>query len=248
MRTQLNGYVVADDDKWLYDWFEIGCFSPATVREAVANNPNDEDLVLEINSGGGNAFAGFEIYSILRNAKCHTVAEVQSLAASAASTVMVGADRCYLSPVAQVMIHLPMLSTDGNYHDHEESISMLNSVTESILNGYQLKCGSKATREQLRDLMEQSTWMPAQEAINIGLADGVLNSGNGSMTVLNAIDCPSVADLMAKYEAAVKDGAQAVPGHDVAVENNSDPTGTEPENNTTADWQTEARRQLLQEI
>ena len=154
MRIQLNGEVIPSEYQWLYDWFGISAYSPDMVRQAIESNPVGEDLELEINSVGGSAFAGFEIYSILRAAKCNTVAIVQSLAASAASTVMVGCRKVLLSPVAQVMIHLPATTTEGNQRDHRESLQMLDSVTQSILNGYQLRCGDKASREQLEELME----------------------------------------------------------------------------------------------
>ena len=90
MRVTLNGEVISDDYQWLYDYFEIAAFSPGVIRQALRDNPEGEELVLEINSVGGSVFAGFEIYTLLRGAECHTVAEVQSLAASAASTVMAG--------------------------------------------------------------------------------------------------------------------------------------------------------------
>lgn len=82
MRTQLNGYVVDDEFLWMYDWFEIPAFSPQRVQDALENAPEGEEMIFEINSNGGSVFAGFEIYSVLRNAKQRTVAEIQSIAAS----------------------------------------------------------------------------------------------------------------------------------------------------------------------
>ena len=70
MRVRLNGTVIPSGSQWLYDYFGIDAFSPALVRQAVENNPEGEDLELEINSPGGSVFAGFEIYSILREACC----------------------------------------------------------------------------------------------------------------------------------------------------------------------------------
>ena len=68
MRATLNGYVVADDDVWIYEFFGYSVFSPATVRQAIQDNPDGEELVLELNSPGGSVFAGFEMYSVLRRA------------------------------------------------------------------------------------------------------------------------------------------------------------------------------------
>ena len=88
MRYSLNGHIVADSDAPILRWWGIPAACPADIRSALAENPADEEFVLEINSGGGSVFAGFEMYSLLRNASrqgVHTRAEVQSLAGSAAS-------------------------------------------------------------------------------------------------------------------------------------------------------------------
>lgn len=220
MRTQLNGYVVGDEDQWLYDWFEIPAFSPKTVRDTLENAPDDEEVVFEINSGGGSVFAGFEMYSVLRNAKQRTVAEVQSIAASAASTVMLGCDEVQASPVAQVMIHLPLTSTDGNRYDHLESVNILDSLTESILNAYVLKCGGRATRDELKRLMRTSAWMTAPEAQGLGLVDtiigqesidpsAIINCAGGvshGIRSLAAAPMPSAVFLRQRYEALVEEG------------------------------------------
>ena len=122
MRVTLNGIVAADDDVEIYQWFGYSAFSPKAVRDAVAATPEGEDLVLEINSGGGSVFAGSEIYSVLRASSVHTVAEVQSLAASAASYLCLGCDEVQISPVAQMMIHLPATYTEGNRTAHLQAL------------------------------------------------------------------------------------------------------------------------------
>lgn len=269
MRIQLNGEVIPDEYQWLYDWFGISAFSPAVVRQAVESNPVGEDLELEINSVGGSVFAGFEIYSILQAAKCNTVAMVQSLAASAASTIMVGCRRVFLSPVAQVMIHLPATSTEGNQRAHRESLRMLDSITQSILNGYQLRCGDRVSREQLEALMETETWLPAQDAIELGLADAIVVGGETvdvsvlPVSVVNAVGggiralatnavCRNPDALMALYQQMVAAGIKpAADGHPVELPTPPD-SGTNPalnhsvapadtESAVSDDWRNEAR-------
>ncbi|MFR1050276.1 MAG: head maturation protease, ClpP-related [Lachnospirales bacterium] len=231
MRVTLNGEVISDDVQWLYDYFDIPGFSPGVVRQALRDNPEGEELVLEINSVGGSVFAGFEIFTLLRGAGCPTVAEVQSLAASAASTVMSGCSRVLVSPVAQIMLHQPQLATDGNIDDHDRSIRMLESIQRSIVNGYAARCGEKATRRQLENLMNRESWLTAQEAVDIGLADGILGQEEGgaalAMNVVNSVGSGirslasggygghSPADLLARYEQAVRAGAEPAPGHPV---------------------------------
>ncbi|HAX35869.1 MAG TPA: peptidase, partial [Tyzzerella sp.] len=116
-KIEVKGTIVGNADKWIYEWFGMDATCPKDVNAAISE-ANGEPLLVEINSGGGSVFAGFEMYSVLRSAGCRTVAEVQSLAASAASVVMLGCQEVHASPVAQVMIHLPSMGTQGDRYDH----------------------------------------------------------------------------------------------------------------------------------
>lgn len=174
MRVTLNGYVSADEDLEIYEYFDYPAFGPKTVRQAVENCPTDEELVFEINSYGGSAFSGAEIYSVLRDAKVKTRAEIQSLAASAASYLALGCDEVWISPVAQMMIHLPSTVTEGNKQEHQDSIRALDAMTNAILNAYELKSAGKKTRQELARMMERTEWLTAQDAFDAGLVDGIL--------------------------------------------------------------------------
>ena len=213
MRIPLNGQVVDTGDQWLYDWFHIDAFSPATLRKALADNPKGEDLELELNSPGGSVFAGFELYSLIREAKCKTVAIVQSLAASAASTVMAACDEVRMSPVAQVMIHLPASVAAGDQDRMKHEARVLESITQSILNGSEVKCRGKASRARLEALLRAESWLTAQEAVELGLADRILFQELPQ--VVNALNGPTAADLLRKYEQMVRDGAKPAEGHPV---------------------------------
>lgn len=229
-RIKCNGYVVSDTMGPLYEKYNYPVIYPARIRQAIEDTPEGEDLVLELNSGGGSVFSGFEIYSVLRNAGCNTVAEIQSIAGSAASTIACGCKTVMMSPVAQLMIHDPSMGTHGNIREHKESLHVLNAIKESILNGYVARCGSKCSRERLHALMTKETWLPAQEAVEIGLADGILyedvtdpgavincvQSGFRDFAIGSAL--PSIEELRA-LEAA--DGAES-------GESNSTPAGTPP--------------------
>lgn len=224
MRVTLNGIIAADDDAWLYEFFGYSAFSPATIRQALRDNPEGEDLVLEINSGGGSVFAGFEMYSVLRASGVRTRAEIQSLAASAASTLAMGCGEVWISPVAEMMIHLPSTCTEGDRNEHRQSIHVLDTIAESILNGYEAKSGGKRSREELSRMMQASTWLTAQEALDAGLVDGILFQDDGPLpgNIVNAVGCglraiagsgglPDPEQLRAQYRAMQGGGAQTPP-------------------------------------
>ena len=213
MRTQLNGYIVADEDAWVYRFFGYRVSSPQDIRKALAENPPGETLTLEINSPGGSMFAGFEMYSVLRGAGCDTEAEVQSLAASAASTAMLGCKRVKATPVAQVMVHNPAVNADGNQYDHRKTAEDLGKFAQSILNAYELKCRGKRTRTELEAMMDAETWLPVQEAVEAGLVDEIIGGaqllapqvvncvGGGLRALCGAGGLPGAAELRAKKAA-----------------------------------------------
>lgn len=246
-RINLSGPVVGDDLGLIYDYFGYATIYPQKVRMALEQNPDGEELVLEINSTGGQVWAGFEIYSLLRASNVHSVAEVQSVAASAASTITSGCSEVRMSPVAQIMIHDPSLCGGGNIREHKEGLQMLNAVKESILNGYAARCGAKCTRQHLADLMTKETFLTAQKAVELGLADSILYEDDGSepaqilnsaqLGVQNALSAaaqlPDFAELKARYdrEMAEKEGKPEV--------HSDEPADDKPAENTD-DWKAQA--------
>ena len=214
MKIQMNGYVVPDDDAETYRFFGFGVVSPKDVRQAIADTPAGETLTLEVNSGGGNMFAGYEIYTILKAATIPTEVEIQSLAGSAMSVTAIGADVVRASPVAQFMIHLPSLRTEGDSVEHKRSLQALNSLKASVLNAYELKCAGKKTRSELDAMLRAETWLPVQDAIAAGFVDEVLYDDEGVIAA-QAVVCaqtgiralatadglPDIAELRARRAA-----------------------------------------------
>lgn len=207
MRYTLKGTICADEDAPIYRWFGLPAACPQDIRQALADNPAGEELVLEINSGGGSVYAGFEMYSVLHSANVPTRVEVQSLAGSAASVVMAAADTVAASPVGQVMIHLPRTWTEGNQIAHRESVQMLEAVTASIIAAYEAKCKGKTTRDALRRMMDRETFLTAQEALDAGLVDEIIGADEGApanpMSVWNAVGgAPDIEKLRVAYREA----------------------------------------------
>jgi len=218
VRFSLNGVISSDDDARVWKFFGWQAVCPADIRQALADNPDGEDFVLEINSGGGSVYAGFEMYSLLRGAKCTTRAEVQSLAASAASVVLAGVDVAAASPVGQVMIHLPSTLTDGNQIVHKESVQMLEAVTSSIITAYEKKCRGKTTRDALRRMMDKETFLTAQEALDAGLIDEIMGEPANPANVFNAAgNMPDIEKLRAAYREAHADGVKQARARAIAL-------------------------------
>lgn len=229
MKIKLYGDVISDEWAWVYELFGVPCCYPKLVRDAIEQLPAGEDLIIEVNSPGGSAWAGFEIFGLLQSLGERTEAHIVALAASAATTITSGCNRVLASPVAQIMIHQPVI--DGgvvNNNGARELQNFLDSVKASIINSYVVKCGGKTSRKKLEQLVDRSTWMPAQDAIELGLVDGLLDTSEeaaamitagGGIGVTNSAGGGSLESLLERYEAAVKAGTmEEVPGHPVRRE------------------------------
>ena len=180
----LNGELVSDDWAELFRWFgyETGFYCPADIRAAIAQLTPGEELVLEINSVGGHVDAAGEIYAILEKLPNPTRAEIQSLAASAASYFPLSCDRVEISLAAQMMIHCGSWGVGGNKFDHLWAAQQLDTTDQTILDVYCHKCGEKASREELERMMEEETYLSARQCLELGLVDAIIGDVSESDT------------------------------------------------------------------
>lgn len=149
--------------------------TPQAFRDEL--NAEDGDVLVWINSPGGNVFAAAEIYTMLKDYAGTVTVRIASIAASAASVVAMAGERVEMSPTALLMIHDPSTIAMGNTKDMERAITTLNEVKESIINAYEIKTG--LSRTKLSHLMDSETWMNALKAKELGFCDEVLYTGNG---------------------------------------------------------------------
>jgi len=94
----IKGTIVSNDDVWLYDWFDWDCTAPKNV----VLPETGEDIEVHINSGGGDVYAGSEIYTALRAYSGKVVVKIVGIAASAASVIAMAGDVVEISPTAQI--------------------------------------------------------------------------------------------------------------------------------------------------
>ena len=180
----LSGELMSDEWAELYRWFgyESGLYCPADIRVAIAQLKPGEELVLEINSVGGHVDAAAEIYAFLEKLPNPTRAEIQSLAASAASYFPLACDRVEIALPAQMMIHCASWGVGGNKHAHLWVAQQLDESDQSILDVYCRKCGNKTSREELEQLMNEETYLSARRCLEMGLVDAIIGDVSESDT------------------------------------------------------------------
>ena len=174
MKIDVKGAIVSNDDAWIYDWFGETYTSPKNVSAAL-EEANGEDVDIEINSDGGDVFAGSEIYATIRAYPGTVNIHVVGLAASAASVIACAA-KSDIAPTAQMMVHNVSTWAAGNYHDMDHASNMLKQANRAIAAAYVEKSGM--SEKDALDLMDAETWITAQDAVDYGLIDKIAGSQN----------------------------------------------------------------------
>lgn len=174
VELRITGEIVSDDDAWLYEWFGIPVATPNAFREALAEYKG-KNIVVWIDSWGGDVFAAAGIYNALKEHKGKVTTKVDGKAVSAASVIAMAGDTVMMSPVSIMMIHNPWLRTTGEAKDMRHAADVLDEVKETMINAYQIK--SRRSRNKISQLLDNETWMSAKTAVSEGFADEILYTG-----------------------------------------------------------------------
>jgi ATP-dependent Clp protease protease subunit len=139
-----------------------------------ADNP-DKAISLYINSPGGSVTAGMAIYDTMNFIKpdIHTI--VMGQAASMGSLLATAGTKGhrYILPNARHMIHQPLGGASGQATDVEIQARELLRWKKVLTDIYVQHTGRDF--ENLRTDMERDNFMTAQEAVDYGLADKVID-------------------------------------------------------------------------
>lgn len=193
-KINVKGTIISNDVQWIYDLFDIEATSPNRVLDEL-EQANGEDVEVIINSGGGDVFAGSEIYTELKSYQGNITTKVVGIAASAASVIAMAGKKVQISPTAQIMIHNVSSRGSGDYRDFQHEADVLKNYNKSIASAYMIKTGMK--EEELLALMDEETWFNAQQAKENKFVDEILfeestqvvaNIGNSPILPQQVID------------------------------------------------------------
>lgn len=140
----------------------------------------ESDIVVWINSPGGDCIAASQIYTMLMDYPHNVTIKIDGIAASAASVIAMAGTKVLMAPTALMMIHNPLTIAIGDTEEMQRAIAMLGEVKESIINAYEIKTGQ--SRAKISHLMDGETYMNANKAIELGFADDILEEAKSSRT------------------------------------------------------------------
>ena len=136
----------------------------------------DKDIMLYINSPGGEVTAGMAIYDTMNYIKAPVSTIVIGMAASMAAVLLAAGEKGkrIALPNAEIMIHQPLGGAKGQATDiaiqAEQIIKTKNKLNDI------LACCTGRSIEQIRADVERDHYLSAQEALEYGLIDNIIKS------------------------------------------------------------------------
>lgn len=183
-------------------WSDDKYIDARLVRDQLENITND--VVIRLNSTGGDVFQGVEIYNYLKNHPSKITVEVMGTAASAATFICAGADEVIMNTGTTFMIHRGATFAWGNKNDIKATLKMLETIDESIINIYTELTGQ--TSDQIESWMDEEKWFTADEAVEFGFAtfakEKTTTENNYHEDIQVMIDSAVTAALEKQYVAA----------------------------------------------
>lgn len=153
------------------DYFGEG-FTAKRMSAALRAIGEENDVVVSINSPGGDFFEGAAIYNLLAQHKGHVTVDVIGMAASAASVIAMAGDTIRISQVGFFMVHNAWGLVVGNRHDMTQAAETFQVFDASMRDLYAARTGMD--QKQVEKLMDAETWLNAQDAVDQGFAAEII--------------------------------------------------------------------------
>ncbi len=133
---------------------------------------NVRTIDVRINSDGGDVFDGRTIYSLLAQHKANINIYVDGLAASIASLIAMAGNRIIMADGSMMMIHNAWGLVVGNADEMRKQANLWEMIDQTLVKTYCARTGISAPK--CIEMMNEETWMTADEALKNGFADEIV--------------------------------------------------------------------------
>lgn len=149
--------------------------SPQTVKDQLNEMSDEKEIIVNINSQGGDVFSGVAIYNMLRRQDARITVNIDGLAASIASVIAMAGDTVNMPNNAVLMIHNAWTNVTGDSNEFKKQADSLERINSVVFNSY-IDKNPDIDHALLRQYMDEETWFTAKEAEELGLIDNITES------------------------------------------------------------------------
>ena len=165
------------------DWFGDGV--TAKRISAALRNIGKKDVVVSINSPGGDYFEGLAIYNLLREHPAKVTVKIVGIAASAASVIAMAADEVQIARAGFIMIHNTWVVAVGDRHALRDVADWLEPFDVTATDIYAARTG--LDEKEIGRMLDRETWIGGADAVEKGFADSLLSADEIESKANNSI-------------------------------------------------------------
>jgi len=146
-----------------------GELSAKAFKTALDDLGEPKAITIHVNSQGGSVIEGIAIAGMIERHPAKVTALIEGGALSIASYIVMKADRVVMSNDAWLMIHNPMTAMQGDSVEFKKAADMMDRMASQLVDAYERRTG--IDRDKIHEMMNDETWMTADEAIALGFVD-----------------------------------------------------------------------------
>lgn len=185
-------------------WNDDAVTAAKFVADLKALPESVKTIRVHVNSPGGSVFDATAIANALRaeqtdNGRTVEV-RIDGIAASAATIITSAGSPIRMADNAMLMIHDPSAIAMGSARDMRKLADTLDAVRDSIIAAYQWV--STKTKEELGNMMAETTWMNADQALANGFITDVVK-GAKVQAIFTADALASLGDVPDEHKATI---------------------------------------------
>lgn len=157
----------------IYDsWWDDESNSAISLKDKLLALGDISEINLHINSLGGDVFEGIAMFNLLKQHKANVKVYIDGVAASIASVIAMAGDTIYMPKNSMMMIHNCWTWSSGNSKEFRKLADDLDKIMEASIESYMSKIN--ITKDKLKELLDNESWLTAQECYDMGFADELL--------------------------------------------------------------------------
>lgn len=167
--TSADLYIYGDITSYEWDESDVSAFG---FKQDLDDLGDVKEINVHINSYGGATFQGLAIYNLLKQHKATINMYIDGIAASSASIIAMAGDKIYMPKTSLMMIHNCWTWATGNAKELRKTAEDMDKIAVAYKEAYLSKIN--IDEEKLNQLLDEETYLTADECIEMGFADEVI--------------------------------------------------------------------------
>lgn len=175
-------YVEGDSYDWWTDEKIESQTSANYIQKQLEITKDVTNINIFINSYGGEVKEGLAIYNQLKRHPAQKTVYIDGFACSIASVIAMAGDKVIMGTNTLMMIHHAAMGAFGNAEELRKAANDVEVIDKASCSSYLTKAGNKLSEETLNQLLDNQTWLNAEQCLQYGLCDEIAGKENDDIS------------------------------------------------------------------